>query len=61
MCLAAFLAGVTAKGERLREGLRRELAGNAHVKEVRGLGLICGVELDQVGPGGDVHVGVSVV
>ncbi|GAB4817549.1 hypothetical protein N2152v2_004595 [Parachlorella kessleri] len=44
----AFLAGVTAKGERLREGLRRELAGNPHVKEVRGLGLICGIELDQM-------------
>lgn len=45
---AAFLESVTRKGELLREGLRRELAGNPHVKEVRGLGLICGVELDQV-------------
>jgi acetylornithine/succinyldiaminopimelate/putrescine aminotransferase len=42
------LESVTRKGELLREGLRRELAGNPHVKEVRGLGLITGIELDQV-------------
>lgn len=44
----AFLAGVTALGERLRSGLRKALEGNPHVKEVRGLGLICGIELDVV-------------
>ncbi|KAK9843515.1 hypothetical protein WJX81_006850 [Elliptochloris bilobata] len=42
----AFLEGVVARGERLREGLRAALAGNPRVKEVRGLGLICGVQLD---------------
>eukprot|EP00884_Botryococcus_braunii_P019750 jgi/Botrbrau1/6459/Bobra.0034s0034.1 len=47
-----FLAGVTAKGERLREGLKKGLAGNPHVKEVRGRGLICGIQLDQ--PGGPI-------
>lgn len=31
------------------QGLRRALQGNAHVKEVRGLGLIVGVQLNQVG------------
>lgn len=46
----AFLEGVVARGERLREGLRSALAGNPHVKEVRGLGLICGVQLDVVRP-----------
>ena len=46
----AFLEGVEARGERLREGLRSALAGNPHVKEVRGLGLICGVQLDVVRP-----------
>ena len=44
----AFLQAVTAKGERLRQGLRDALAGNRHVREVRGLGLICGIELDEV-------------
>jgi 4-aminobutyrate aminotransferase-like enzyme len=42
---------VAARGERLRAGLREALAGNAHVKEVRGQGLICGVQLDVVRPG----------
>lgn len=44
-----FLAEVERKGELLREGLRKALAGNSHVKEVRGVGLICGVQLDQAG------------
>lgn len=44
----AFLEGVLARGEKLRSGLRRALAGNAHVKEVRGLGLITGIQLDVV-------------
>ncbi|KAI8463298.1 MAG: acetylornithine aminotransferase [Monoraphidium minutum] len=42
----AFLESVHAKGERLRAGLRAATAGNAHVKEVRGLGLLVGVQLD---------------
>ncbi|KAL4421406.1 hypothetical protein ABPG75_010697 [Micractinium tetrahymenae] len=43
-----FLAGVERKGELLRSGLREALAGNPHVKEVRGLGLICGIQLDRM-------------
>ncbi|BDA48110.1 Acetylornithine aminotransferase [Coccomyxa sp. Obi] len=42
----AFLERVLALGERLRSGLRSALAGNAHVMEVRGLGLITGIQLD---------------
>lgn len=42
----AFLDSVTANGERLRAGLREALKGNSHVKEVRGLGLLVGVQLD---------------
>jgi len=45
---AEFLASVERKGELLRSGLREALGGNPHVKEVRGLGLICGVQLDVV-------------
>lgn len=40
--------GVVERGERLRAGLRDALKKNAHVKEVRGLGLITGVQLDVV-------------
>ena len=36
------------KGERLRSSLREALKGNEHVKEIRGLGLITGIQLDQV-------------
>lgn len=43
-----FLDAVARRGERLVEGLRKGLAGNPHVKEVRGRGLICGIQLDQV-------------
>ena len=39
---------VTANGERLKQGLQKALADNKHVKVVRGLGLIVGVQLDQV-------------
>jgi acetylornithine aminotransferase len=39
-------------GEVIRGGLERELAGVAGVKEIRGLGLMLGVELDR--PCGDV-------
>ncbi|PNW82271.1 hypothetical protein CHLRE_06g278163v5 [Chlamydomonas reinhardtii] len=44
----AFLAAVEAKGERLRAGLRRTMAGNPHVQEVRGVGLLVGVQLDMM-------------
>ena len=47
----SFLEGVTQKGERLRQGLRQALGGNPHVQEVRGLGLIIGVQLDTVSQG----------
>lgn len=40
--------GVRHKGERLRSGLREAFGGNPHVKEVRGQGLICGIQLDTV-------------
>lgn len=40
------LPQVTRKGERLREGLRKALEGSAHFKEVRGIGLLVGVQLD---------------
>jgi acetylornithine aminotransferase len=43
----AFLASVNAKGEKLKEALRAVTAGNPHVKDVRGLGLLVGVQLDQ--------------
>lgn len=46
-----FLAEVERKGAALRAGLAAATAGNPHVKEVRGVGLICGVELDQMGGG----------
>jgi len=42
----AFLADVGRKGEKIRAGLREALEGNAHVKEVRGTGLLVGVQLD---------------
>ena len=44
-------AQVRSKGERLRSKLREALGHNPHVKEVRGLGLICGVQLDVVRSG----------
>ncbi len=45
----SFLAEVVSKGERLREGLQKALGSNSHVKEIRGLGLITGIQLDTVG------------
>lgn len=42
----AFLASVGAKGERLKSALTRTMGGSPHVKEVRGLGLLVGVQLD---------------
>ena len=44
-----FLAEVAAKGEYFRAGLRQLQARYNFIKEVRGLGLIIGVELDREG------------
>lgn len=41
-----FLASVSKKGKYFKEMLMQKLGGNLHVKEVRGLGLIIGIELD---------------
>ncbi|KAK3428259.1 hypothetical protein EUGRSUZ_F04303 [Eucalyptus grandis] len=41
-----FLASVRKKGEYFKQKLVQKLGGNSHVKEVRGLGLIIGIELD---------------
>lgn len=41
-----FLKSVQDKGEKLRAGLRRVTAGNPHIKDVRGVGLLVGVEMD---------------
>lgn len=42
----SFLASVSKKGQYFKELLLQKLGGNSHVKEVRGLGLIIGIELD---------------
>jgi acetylornithine aminotransferase len=47
-----LLAHAHRMGEVIQGGLRRELAGTAGVKEVRGMGLMIGVELDR--PCGDL-------
>ncbi len=41
-----LLENVRAMGERLRSGLRDAMSGHGAVREVRGLGLMVGVELD---------------
>jgi len=41
-----LLEHVAAMGQRLRSGLERELAGVSGVREIRGAGLMLGVELD---------------
>ncbi|EEF31916.1 acetylornithine aminotransferase, putative [Ricinus communis] len=41
-----FLASVSKKGQYFKEMLIQKLGGNSHVREVRGLGLIIGIELD---------------
>ncbi|XWS16513.1 hypothetical protein CRYUN_Cryun34aG0094900 [Craigia yunnanensis] len=41
-----FLSSVSKKGHYFKELLIQKLGGNPHVKEVRGLGLIIGIELD---------------
>ena len=43
----SMLDHVAAMGQRLRGGLERELAGLSGVKEIRGAGLMLGVELDR--------------
>jgi acetylornithine aminotransferase len=47
-----LLANAARQGEAIMQGLRRELAGVAGVKEIRGMGLMIGVELDR--PCGDL-------
>jgi acetylornithine aminotransferase len=42
-----LMANAVAQGERLRAGLARELVGVSGVKDIRGMGLMCGVELDR--------------
>ncbi|GLU22007.1 hypothetical protein SLE2022_381100 [Rubroshorea leprosula] len=42
----SFLASVSKKGKYFKELLVQKLGGNAHVKEIRGLGLIIGIDLD---------------
>lgn len=42
----AFLSSIISKGERLKSALRKTMGSNPHVKEVRGLGLLVGVQLD---------------
>lgn len=42
----AFLADVERKGKKLRADLRAAIGSNAHVQEVRGSGLLVGVQLD---------------
>jgi acetylornithine/N-succinyldiaminopimelate aminotransferase len=47
-----LLANAEAMGKVIREGLQRELSGVAGVKEIRGMGLMLGLELDR--PCGDI-------
>jgi acetylornithine aminotransferase len=47
-----LLAHAKAMGEVIRGGLERELSGVAGVKEIRGMGLMLGIELDR--PCGDI-------
>ncbi|KAL9319506.1 hypothetical protein ACSQ67_011345 [Phaseolus vulgaris] len=41
-----FLSSVSKKGLYFKELLRQKLGGNRHVREIRGVGLIIGVDLD---------------
>ncbi|KAK7327241.1 hypothetical protein VNO80_31606 [Phaseolus coccineus] len=41
-----FLSSVSEKGLYFKEVLRQKLGGNRHVKEIRGVGLIIGIDLD---------------
>jgi len=47
-----LMENAVAQGERIRSGLARELAGVTGVVEIRGMGLMIGVELDR--PCGDL-------
>jgi len=47
-----LLANAARQGEAIMKGLARELAGEAGVKEIRGMGLMIGIELDR--PCGDL-------
>jgi acetylornithine aminotransferase len=42
----SFLGSVSNKGKYLKQMLIEKLGGNSHVREVRGFGLIVGIELD---------------
>jgi acetylornithine aminotransferase len=42
-----LMANAVAQGDRIRAGLKRELAGVAGIVEIRGMGLMIGVELDR--------------
>eukprot|EP00798_Chlamydomonas_sp_ICE-L_P012969 gene12969-12790_t len=42
----SFLTAVGDKGERLKAALAKHMSGNKHVKDIRGSGLLVGVELD---------------
>eukprot|EP00245_Coleochaete_scutata_P005593 TRINITY_DN19254_c0_g1_i1.p1 TRINITY_DN19254_c0_g1~~TRINITY_DN19254_c0_g1_i1.p1 ORF type:complete len:536 (-),score=99.21 TRINITY_DN19254_c0_g1_i1:602-2188(-) len=41
-----FLQSVAAKGDRLKRSLEERLGTSSHVKEVRGVGLLVGIQLD---------------
>lgn len=43
---ADFLASVANKGSYFKQLLKQKLGGNRHVREIRGLGLIIGIDLD---------------
>jgi acetylornithine aminotransferase len=49
---SGLLANATRQGEAIMQGLQRELSGVAGVKEIRGKGLMIGIELDR--PCGDL-------
>lgn len=51
MCAQApgFLESVATKGEHLKSQLQKRLGKNPHVKEVRGQGLLVGIQLDVPG------------
>ncbi|KAI3463442.1 hypothetical protein Pfo_020105 [Paulownia fortunei] len=43
---SSFLASVSEKGQYFKDLLVEKLGGNSHVREIRGFGLIIGIELD---------------
>ncbi|XP_010537910.1 PREDICTED: acetylornithine aminotransferase, chloroplastic/mitochondrial [Tarenaya hassleriana] len=42
----SFLSSVSSKGRYFKDLLEKKMGGNPHVKEVRGMGLIIGIEFD---------------